>query len=112
MTLQWQRFCRGLCQPVASGLQSNTQQAGPLWELQGLGLPEGREHPSPWADDQFTFFNFKAVAPLLQGDVLILVGVTLFKEARYAVFHGHERCSQRRELRVGQDPATRQMAAS
>lgn len=39
------------------------------------------------------FFNSKAVAPLLQGDVLILVGVTLLKEAGYAVLHGHQRCS-------------------
>lgn len=49
-------------------------------------------------NDEFTFFNPKAVAPLLQGDVLILVGVTLLKEASYAVFHGYQRCSQRSKL--------------
>lgn len=73
----------------------------------GLGRIWRRGHPSPWADDEFTFFNFKAVTPLLQGDVLILVGVTLFKEACYAVFQGHQRCPQRSKLRVGQDPAMR-----
>lgn len=49
-------------------------------------------------NDEFTFFNPKAVAPLLQGDVLILVGVTLLKEASYAMFHGYQRCSQRSKL--------------
>ena len=33
------------CHLVAPRLQSNTQQAGPLWELQGLGLVWGKKTP-------------------------------------------------------------------
>jgi hypothetical protein len=65
---------------------------------QDLGFTWGRGQPSPLASGEFTFLNFKAVAPFLQGDVLILVGVTLFKEASYAVLHGHQGCSQWGEL--------------
>lgn len=56
-------------------------------------------------DTELTFFNSKAVAPFLQGDVLILVGVTLLKEARYAVLHGHQGSPQGGKFGMGQDPA-------
>lgn len=66
----------------------------------GLGALLEKRIPLSLTDDEFTFFNSKAVAPLLQGDVLIFVGITLLKEASYAVFHGHQRCSQRSKLRM------------
>lgn len=56
-------------------------------------------------DNEFTFFNSKAVAPFLQGDVLVLVGVTLLKEACYAVLHGHQGSSQRSKFGMCQDSA-------
>lgn len=86
--------------------------AGPLYEAcGGLGLVWGRRHPSSLAGDEFTFFNSKAVAPLLQGDMFILVGVTLLKETGYAVFHGHQRCSQRSKFGMCQDSAMKYMAS-
>lgn len=49
------------------------------------------------------------MAPFLQGDMLVLVGVTLLKEARYAVLHGHQGSSQRRKFRMCQDPVRRML---
>lgn len=55
------------------------------------------------------FFNFKAVAPLLQGDVLILAVVTLIKKVSYTVLHVHQRCSQRSKLEMCQNSTHRML---
>lgn len=88
---------------LSLGFNLNTQQD---FSLRAVGLRACLEN-----EDEFTFFNSKAVAPLLQGDVLIFVGVALLKEASYAVFHGHQRCPQRSKLGMCQDSAMKSMAA-
>lgn len=46
----------------------------------------------------------EAASPLLQGDVLVVVQVTVLEEAGGAVLHGDEWCTQWGQLGVGQVP--------
>lgn len=49
-----------------------------------------------------TLLDAEAGGPLLQGDVFVVVGVTLLEEASGAMLHGNERSAQGGELCVGQ----------
>lgn len=51
-----------------------------------------------------TIPDAKTGSPLSEGDLFVLVGVTLLEEARGAVFHRHQRDTKRSQLRVGQGP--------
>lgn len=51
-----------------------------------------------------TLLEAEAGGPLLQGHVVVAVGVALLKEAAGAVLHGNERSPQGGELGVGQVP--------
>lgn len=52
-----------------------------------------------------TLLDAEAGGPLLQADVLVVVGVALLEEAGGAMLHGNEGGAQGGELRVGQVPA-------
>lgn len=49
-----------------------------------------------------TLFQAEALGPFLQGDVFVVVSITLIKEAGGAMLHGDQRSTQRGQLRVGQ----------
>lgn len=49
-----------------------------------------------------TLLDAEACGPLLQGDVIVAVGVALLEEAGGAMLHGNERSAQGGELSVGQ----------
>ena len=51
-----------------------------------------------------TLLDAKALGPLPEGDLLVLVSVTLLEEARGAVLHGYQGDPERGQLRVGQEP--------
>lgn len=50
-----------------------------------------------------TLLDAKAGGPLLQGDVVIAVGIALLEEAGGAMLHGNEGGAQGRELGVGEE---------
>lgn len=50
-----------------------------------------------------TVLDAEAGGPLLQGDVVVAVGVTLLEEAGGAVLHGNEGGTQRGELAVSEE---------
>ena len=52
-----------------------------------------------------TALDAKAGRPLLEGDLLVLVSVTLLEEAGGAVLHGHQGDPEQGQLRVGQHSA-------
>lgn len=54
----------------------------------------------PWSI--LTILDAEAGGPLLQGDVVVAVGVTLLEEAGGAMLHGNEGGAQGGELGVGQ----------
>lgn len=54
----------------------------------------------PWSI--LTLLDAEAGGPLLQGDVVVAVGVALLKEAGGAMLHGNEGGTQGGELGVGQ----------
>lgn len=51
-----------------------------------------------------TLLEAEACGPLLQGDVIVAVCITLLEEAGGAMLHGNEGSAQGGELRVGQVP--------
>lgn len=53
---------------------------------------------------KLTLFDSKAVGPFLKSDVLVLVSITMLKEAGGAVLHRDERGTQRGQFSVGQEP--------
>lgn len=50
-----------------------------------------------------TLLDAEAGGPLLQGDVVVAVGVALIEEAGGAMLHGNEGGAQGRELGVGEE---------
>lgn len=52
---------------------------------------------------KLTLFDSKAVGPLLESDVLVLVSIALLEEAGGAVLHWDERSAQRGQLGVRQE---------
>lgn len=50
-----------------------------------------------------TLLDAEAGSPLLQGDVVVAVGVALIEEAGGAMLHGNEGGAQGRELGVGEE---------
>lgn len=54
----------------------------------------------PWSI--LTLLDAEAGGPLLQGDVVVAVGVALLEEAGGAMLHGNEGGTQGGELGVGQ----------
>lgn len=54
---------------------------------------------------KLTLFDSKAVGPFLESDVLVIVSITLIKEAGGAVLHRDKRGTQRGQFGVGQEPS-------